>query len=466
MRADGPAAAPPSEPAAPARWLSLAAGVIAGVAGALALYGAESAGERLAIAVALGFGTIALAGLAATRRSRQTLRSLASAAAEVTAGGPRRIADTGGEVDAVSTLINRMADDAERTLVALRGERDLLGSVLDSMTQGVIALDADERITLINPAARRIFALPGVPIGERFADQVKLPEALALIADNRTDSTAEFTTSAGILASARVTAQRSGDGRLVVVDDVTAIRRLETIRRDFIANVSHELRTPVSVIRANAETLQGGGKDDPAFSGRLIDGLHRNAERLARIIADLLDLSRLDAGHYRLDRTEVDVAAAVAQAAAAVEHLASKRGTTIAVAVAPGITAVADVKALDQVLVNLLDNAIKYAPADGHVTVRAVQRAEVVRIEVADDGPGIAPDHRDRIFERFYRVDPGRSRDQGGTGLGLSIVKHLAESMGGSVGLEANRPTGSVFWCALPRSDAGDSRSVASASPS
>jgi two-component system phosphate regulon sensor histidine kinase PhoR len=244
-------------------------------------------------------------------RSRRELRALATAAAEVTAGGPRRIADTGGELGVVTTLINRMADDAQQTLQALRGERDLLGSVLDSMTQGVIALDDDRRITLINPAARRIFALPGVPIGERFAAQVTVPEALALVAGDQLDGVAEFTAAPGIRAVARITAQRSGVGRLLVVDDVTAIRRLETIRRDFIANVSHELRTPVSVIRANAETLQGGGKDDPRFADRLIDGLHRNAERLARIIADLLDLSRLDAGHYRLDRQPVDVATAV-----------------------------------------------------------------------------------------------------------------------------------------------------------
>jgi two-component system phosphate regulon sensor histidine kinase PhoR len=262
---------------------------------------------------------------------------------------------------------------------------------------------------------------------------------------------AEFTTAAGVRAVARLTAQRSGVGRLLVVDDVTAIRRLETIRRDFIANVSHELRTPVSVIRANAETLQGGGKDDPRFADRLIDGLHRNAERLARIIADLLDLSRLDADHYRLERQPVDVAAAVGQAVTAVEHAATTRGSTVTVAVPPGCVVLADPKALDQVLVNLLDNAVKYAPAGGKLEVRAVPHDRGVRLEVADDGPGLAPVHRDRVFERFYRVDPGRSRDQGGTGLGLSIVKHLVESMGGTVGVDANQPTGSIFWCELPR---------------
>ena len=463
MRAGGPASSAGASRAS--RWFVIAAAVIAVVAAVLALHDAATTRARGEMVIALGFGAVAVVGLAAARRSQRALHSLARAATEVTAGGPRRIAEAGGELDPVARLINRMADDAARTLEALRGERDLLGSVLDSMTQGVIALDGDHRITLINPAARRIFALPGVPIGERFADQVAVPEALALVADGRPDDTAEFTTAANVRAVARITAQRSGEGRLVVVDDVTAIRRLETIRRDFIANVSHELRTPVSVIRANAETLQGGGKDDPRFADRLIDGLHRNAERLARIIADLLDLSRLDAGHYRLDRQPVDVATAAAQAVAAVESNATARATSITIEVPAGITALADPKALDQVLVNLIDNAVKYASPSGRVTVRAAVRDDRVRIEVADDGPGIAPVHRDRIFERFYRVDPGRSRDQGGTGLGLSIVKHLAESMGGSVGVDGNRPTGSVFWCLLPRPGL-DSRTVATASPS
>ncbi|MEZ4400760.1 MAG: ATP-binding protein [Kofleriaceae bacterium] len=466
MRAGG-RAQPPAVAGSPAGRITLwAAAAAAGAATVVALITAGSFLTQVAIVLALGFGAVALVGLVVMVETTRSLRRLAVSAAEVTAGGPRRLGQAGVEVDPVGTLINRMADDAEKTLHALRAERDLLGSVLDSMTQGVIALDGDHRITLINPAARHIFALPGVPIGERFEDQIAQPDARALITTGRIDTTAEFTTAGNLRALARVTAQRSGEGRLMVVDDVTAIRRLETIRRDFIANVSHELRTPVSVIRANAETLQGGGKDDPAFAGRLIDGLHRNAERLARIVADLLDLSRLDAGHYRLDSAPVDVGTAVAQAVAAVEHPAATRGTSIAVDVAADLTVLADPKALDQVLVNLLDNAIKYAPMGGHVTIRSRRRGATVRLEVADDGPGVPADHRARLFERFYRVDPGRSRDQGGTGLGLSIVKHLVESMGGIVGVDANLPHGSVFFCDLPRPPSDDGRTVAAPSPS
>ena len=424
--------------------VAIGAGVVAATSTSPAIsWTAFGVASALAMSAILGLATVAL--------TRRALRSLARSAAEVGAGGPRRIAGAGGDLDAVGTLINRMADDAQRTLGELRGERDLLGSVLDSMTQGVIALDGDRRITLINPAARRIFALPGVPIGERFADQITVPEALALVDAMRADATAEFTTAGSVRALARVTAQRSGEGHLLVLDDVTAIRRLETIRRDFVANVSHELRTPVSVIRANAETLQAGGKDDPAFAGRLVDGLHRNAERLARIVADLLDLSRLDAGHYRLDRTALPLGVAVGLASSAVEALASARQATIVSEIPPDAIVQADPKALDQVLVNLLDNAVKYSPIGGRVVVRIRPRGALLRVEITDEGPGIAADHRDRIFERFYRVDPGRSRDVGGTGLGLSIAKHLIETMGGTVGVDANHPTGSVFWFELSR---------------
>jgi two-component system phosphate regulon sensor histidine kinase PhoR len=205
------------------------------------------------------------------------------------------------------------------------------------------------------------------------------------------------------------------------------------------------------VIRANAETLMAGAKDDPAIAGKLVDGLHRNAERLARILADLLDLSRLDAGQYRLELSTVPVEPVIEQALTAVEPQAAQRKVTVTVAV-PGALAVrADPKALDHILVNLIDNGVKYGRPDGNVWVEARAAGDDVRIEVRDDGPGIADKHRARVFERFYRADPSRSREAGGTGLGLSIVKHLVESMGGDVGVEPNAPQGSIFWLRLPQ---------------
>jgi two-component system phosphate regulon sensor histidine kinase PhoR len=194
-----------------------------------------------------------------------------------------------------------------------------------------------------------------------------------------------------------------------------------------------------------------GAKDDPQIAPKLIDGLHRNAERLARILADLLDLSRLDAGQYRLDVSTVPVRSVTEQSLSAVEPQAHKRGVTVEVSVPDALVVKADPKALDQILVNLIDNGVKYTGAEGHVWIEARELDDAVRIEVRDDGPGISPKHRERVFERFYRADPSRSREAGGTGLGLSIVKHLVESMGGEVGVEPNAPRGSIFWLRLPR---------------
>jgi two-component system phosphate regulon sensor histidine kinase PhoR len=405
-----------------------------------------SIGAAIGLVVAVGMTLIATALI------RRALRRLASSAAEVAVGGGQRISiEPHGEIGAVGDFINRLADDAERTVRALVEERALLGSVLDGMSQGVIALDVDRRMTLVNPAAREMLGLSGVPIGEAFIDQVRQPAALALVERSDATGSAEFTTPEGDRILARVAPQRGGDGRILVLENVTAVRRLETVRRDFVANVSHELRTPVSVIRANAETLMAGAKDDPRFAGRLIEGLHRNAERLARIIADLLDLSRLEAGQYRIEKAPVELAAAAQQAAAAVEAQAAARQVSLVVDIDDDLRVLADPKAIDQILINLIDNAVKYTTAGGHVWVRAEVDGDRVQLAVADDGPGIAAHHRERIFERFYRVDPGRARDVGGTGLGLSIVKHLVETMGGSVGVDGNDPTGSIFWIELAR---------------
>ncbi|MBZ0237450.1 MAG: PAS domain-containing sensor histidine kinase [Deltaproteobacteria bacterium] len=415
----------------------------------------DRAYDRLWVLLTIGAGIGLVVAMAmtftATALIRRSLRRLATSAAQVAAGGARRIAfEPQGEMGEVGDFINRMADDAERTVRALVHERALLGSVLDGMSQGVIALDGDRRMTLVNPAARDMLALP-LPVGEAFIDHVRIPAVVSLVESAPVAGEAELTTPAGTRIAARVHPQRDGAGCILVLEDVTDLRRLETIRRDFVANVSHELRTPVSVIRANAETLQAGAKDDPAFAGRLVDGLHRNAERLARIIADLLDLSRLEAGQYRIERTPIDVLPAAQQAVAALERNAAAKQVTVQVDVGEDVRVTADGKALDQILVNLIDNAIKYTAPAGHVWVRARPLDGRVRVVVADDGPGIAPHHRERIFERFYRVDAGRSREVGGTGLGLAIVKHLVESMGGTVGVDGNEPTGTVFWIELPR---------------
>jgi two-component system phosphate regulon sensor histidine kinase PhoR len=399
-------------------------------------------------AVAVAIVATALITAAVTGR---TVRRLARSAQDLVRNPTQRIpiASTGGAARELADWINALAEEAAKSRDALARERTLLASVADGLTQGVIALDGERRIEMLNEAARRMIGVPGSMLSESLLELIRVPELRALVEDNR-DATAEIQLPNGPRALIRSAHTYGRPGCVLLLEDVTAMRRLETVRRDFVANVSHELRTPVAVIRANAETLLAGAKDDPAMATKLIDGLHRNAERLARIIADLLDLSRLDAGQYRLDISTVSLRAVTEQSMTAIEMQAQKRGVTVKVNV-PDVIVRADGKALDQILVNLIDNGVKYTRPEGNVWVEAKELENTVRIEVRDDGPGIADKHRERVFERFYRADPSRSREAGGTGLGLSIVKHLVESMGGEVGVEPNTPRGSIFWLRLPK---------------
>jgi two-component system phosphate regulon sensor histidine kinase PhoR len=427
--------------------LSLAAGVAAA-----AVMHTQAVSEILPIAIA-GFVIAIAAGGSVALSVRGALRDLVKTTRDIVRDPARRIASDGPAGDEVRELagwINFLAADAHKSHLALARERMLLSAVAEGLTQGVIAVDGEHRIELLNDAARKMLGVTSSPVGEPLIDFVRVPEFFDLI-DKDVAATAEAQLPNTRRALIRTARKWGGDGRVLLLEDVTAMRQLETVRRDFVANVSHELRTPVAVIRANAETLIAGAKDDPAIAGRLIEGLHRNAERLARILADLLDLSRLDAGQYRLELSTVPVAPVVEQALSAVEPQVAQRRVTVTVAI-PGALAVrADPKALDHILVNLLDNGVKYGRPDGNVWIEARPAENDVRIEIRDDGPGLADKHRARVFERFYRADPSRSREAGGTGLGLSIVKHLVESMGGDVGVEPNTPQGSIFWLRLPR---------------
>ena len=413
----------------------------------------DAAYRRLYLLLGIFAGVALAVALLMTLISSQVLtrelRRLADGARSLAGGGTQRIpVETKDEIGALGGSLNQLADGIERTVAELARERGLLESVLEGITQGVVVLDGERRVILMNDSARRILELDRPPIGGVFIDHVRIAAIVGLLPPAE-PGTAEFQTSAGARVVVEVIAPSGVPGCILVLQDVTAVRRLETVRRDFVANVSHELRTPVSVIRANAETLIGGAKDDPAFATKLIDGLHRNAERLARILTDLLDLSRLEASQYRIELGPVELKGAIEQAVASLDSAVADKDVSIAIAAAPGLAVRADAKAFDQVLVNLIDNAIKYTPAGGHVWVDARPSGERVRVEVRDDGPGIAPRNRERVFERFYRVDPGRSREVGGTGLGLAIVKHLVESMDGQVGVEPNQPRGTTFWVEL-----------------
>jgi two-component system, OmpR family, phosphate regulon sensor histidine kinase PhoR len=240
----------------------------------------------------------------------------------------------------------------------------------------------------------------------------------------------------------------SGRRALVVLRDLTEPKRLESIRRDFIANASHELRTPVAAITGAAETLLSAKQMlDPAARG-FVEMIARHADRLSRLTRELLDLSRLETGDFRIEMGPVDLAPLCAAAIDLVRERAAQKRIVLGFDGAPGLRALGDRRGLEQILVNLLDNAIKFTPEDGRVTLLVDGAGASVVLSVLDTGPGIEPRHRARIFERFYRGDAGRARESGGTGLGLAIVKHLAQVQGGEVGLETGAG-GSRFWVKL-----------------
>jgi two-component system, OmpR family, phosphate regulon sensor histidine kinase PhoR len=234
---------------------------------------------------------------------------------------------------------------------------------------------------------------------------------------------------------------------LVLLRDVTDAKRAEATRRDFVANASHELRTPIAAIRAAAETLLGGAVDDPAAARAFLDIVARHAERLARLTRDLLDLSRIESRQWKLEPGPVELAPLATAVVELVAGSAREKQLALEAAVPAGAVVKADPRALEQVLVNLVENAVKYT-TEGRVTLAAERDEESWILSVIDTGPGIERHHLTRIFERFYRVDAGRSRDQGGTGLGLAIVKHLVQGMGGEVGVESGSQ-GSRFWVRL-----------------
>ena len=402
--------------------------------------------------VVSGFMTVLASGLMSRdlrRLTHHTTRLARGEQAEpLVLAGPLELAGIAGSVQSISA-------DLQRTVSSLAAERRQLEAILDSMSEGILSIDGG-RVARINGACTRMLGCADRDRGRKVHKVLDDAELLALIDRARPGQAEELTLEREVagephLLLARVEGRPDGT-TVVVLHDVTNLHRLETIRRDFVANVSHELRTPVSVVQASAEALQDGALEQPAIARRFVDAILRNTERLGLLISDLLSLSRIEAGRYTFAFTTLTVRPVVDEVVEVLALRARARSHVLQVDVPDDVAVHGDAGALEQVLVNLLENAMKYTPDGGRIHVRmAPAPAGRVRIEVADNGPGIEPAHQDRVFERFYRVDTGRSREVGGTGLGLAIVKHLCESMGGAVGVTANQPKGSVFWVELAR---------------
>ena len=337
-----------------------------------------------------------------------------------------------------------------------RAAQEILGRVLDSMNHGVIVLDKRGKILAVNNSARQLFSIPGGSEGRDLIEFSRHPAIIEIVNEGRqgrsktveTDLTIP-TTQQVIRAIIHTTPQINPKGQVVAIEDVSEIRKLATIRQDFVANVSHELRTPVSIIRAHIETILNNAIEDTPRFRSFLAAIDRSSFRLDQLVSDLLDLSRIETGNYKIAATPLllsDVCKEVLISLGPANPSLSSRISLSEL----DFEVLADHDALLQVLVNLVDNALKYDQSGGTIEISAFRKVETVHVEILDQGPGIEQQHRKRIFERFYRVDPGRSRAAGGTGLGLSIVKHLTEAMGGEIGVEPGRCGGSKFWITLP----------------
>ena len=427
-------------------------------------------GKTLTMATALALAAAIIVSTLAAELASRTARSLTEVARRMADGDlTTRARQTGDdEFGELGRALDGLAKNLSRTLGELREERDRLGGILASMQEGVLLLDRAGHIYVLNPSLREMLLVGPDSVGKTVLEVVRhaeLKELLDLSRRSFEPVTREI--EFGSLQPRRLmvrAAQLPGDkgGLLAVFVDVTEVRRLESLRREFVANVSHELRTPVTAVRSAAETLQNAASDDPTATRAFLGIIERNAERLHDLVEDLLDLSRIESRGLKLNMEPLVIDAVYDQVLSLFSERAAKRGTKLeneAPDDAPRV--IADRRALEHVLTNLVDNAVKYCPAGTTIRLRAITRGQTVELLVEDNGPGIEARHLPRLFERFYRVDAGRSRDIGGTGLGLSIVKHMVEAMGGTVNVESTPGAGTVFGVVLKSDQPQEKRAVA-----
>jgi two-component system phosphate regulon sensor histidine kinase PhoR len=344
----------------------------------------------------------------------------------------------------------------QQTAVDAQAQQKIL---FDSMLEGLLLLDRAKKIYLANRACKNFFGLKTELRGKTVVEALRLHELEELL--QRVESEKQVLDYEiklpglserwfQVNAAAITNSAGEREGTILVFHDLTRLKQLERQREEFVANVSHELRTPLSLIKGYVETLLDGAHANPDVLLRFLKTIERNANRLDLLIQDLLTISALESGRMRLELTRVNLSALVEKVFADLHSKADNKDMTLMNEL-PELAANGDVNRLDQVLANLVDNAIKYGRASGCVTVGGKKLDDgKLEIFVRDDGPGIPPEALDRVFERFYRVDKARSRDQGGTGLGLSIVKHIVQAHGGEVRAESVLGQGATFYFTLP----------------
>ena len=403
------------------------------------------AGLLALIASVAGFG---VTSYFSTRKLRELVRKIHTDFTQI--GVPLSINRFEDEVSGLAGSFCLLMDELQETFALLSLERSRINAVLEGMEEGVISIGKSGEIILINRMASYMLNIPRYKLGSKLSEVISHTDLHARLNDLENSSTfrLELKLEEPVVRQFLIVGSTIPDdsGCILVFQDVTSIRRLEQIRQDFVANVSHELRTPISVIQANAETLVNGALHDTENGIIIASIIEEEAIRLSKIISKLLDLSRIESDEHPFKVEPVQLKPAAEYAIYMVRELAAEKNIQIHVDYSVEQRFLADEDALKQVLLNLLDNAVKYIPPNSQIQIRSMKIEGGIRLEVEDNGPGISPEHMSRLFERFYRVDKGRSRKVGGTGLGLAITKHLIQRMGGSIGVDPILPNGTRFW--------------------
>jgi two-component system phosphate regulon sensor histidine kinase PhoR len=413
------------------------------------------------ITLLLTFLLVGIVGRILSRPMTKSFGEIAAVARGLAQGqlGRRVAVRSRDELADLGHVVNQMAADLETRLTEISEDRARLHAVLSSMVEGVLVLDQESKILLMNAAIERMFLLEesavlGRPLIEVFRHE-QLHQLVQRALERGTDQSEEivmFIPDERVFAVQASVSEKGGVAAVLVFHDVSNLKRLERVRKDFVANVSHELRTPLTSIKGYIEALIDGAKDDPQKCVEFLGIIQKHSDQLNALLADLLQLSTIESGQYQWRRGTVSISDLIDRAVHLLRPQAEKKGQTISTGSAEGVGPVTgDAEKLTEVLINLIDNAIKYTPKDGRIGVEARPLEDGVEIAVSDTGIGIPSKEIPRIFERFYRVDRARSREMSGTGLGLSIVKHIIEAHGGKVSVESRVGKGSRFIVTLPK---------------
>jgi len=360
----------------------------------------------------------------------------------------------------LGSTLNLLAERVQSKIQELSHDKAQLAAILSNMTEAVVAVDSAGRILIVNNALSRMFAVEaGAAVGKMLLEVLRhnpLDELVRKVIASRSPAVDEirtFTPEERVFEAQAVPLTEEGrfTGALVVLHDITRLRRLEQVRRDFVANVSHELRTPLASIKGFAETLEMGAVDDAKIRGEFLSAIQNQADRMTALVEDLLDLTAIESGQRDPIRQPVSLREVLDDVALGLRPLAFRRKVSLSLSVSPDLPSLgADRGQVRQVFVNLLENAVKFNREGGTVSVDGQIAGDMIEVRVVDTGLGIPAQDLPRVFERFYRVDKARSRDMGGTGLGLSIVKHIVEAHGGTVSADSTIGKGTTFLVRLP----------------